>query len=126
MQRLVPSLTSAMGAAYPDLVRAQPLITETLKLEETRFRQTLQNGLKLLDDATLGLKPGEVLAGDVAFRLYDNFGFPFDLTEDALKAQGLGVDRAGFDAAMADQKRRARAAWAGSGANATDLSLIHI
>ncbi|MGL6044487.1 MAG: alanine--tRNA ligase [Sandaracinobacteroides sp.] len=120
MHRLVPSLVSAMGAAYPDLVRAQALIAETLKLEETRFRQTLQNGLKLLDEATAGLAPGSTLPGDIAFRLYDTFGFPYDLTEDALKAQGLGVDRAGFDSAMAEQKRRARAAWAGSGANATD------
>ncbi len=120
MHRLVPSLVSAMGGAYPELVRAQALISETLKLEETRFRQTLQNGLKLLDDATAGLKPGAVLAGDVAFRLYDTYGFPYDLTEDALKAQGLGVDRAGFEASMAEQKARARAAWAGSGANATD------
>ncbi|MFN7397768.1 MAG: alanine--tRNA ligase [Sandaracinobacter sp.] len=120
MHRLVPSLVSAMGAAYPELVRAQALISETLKLEETRFRQTLQNGLKLLDEATSALTPGAVLPGDVAFRLYDTFGFPYDLTEDALKAQGLGVDRAGFDAAMAEQKTRARAAWAGSGASATD------
>lgn len=120
MHRLVPSLVSTMGGAFPELVRAQALIAETLKLEETRFRQTLQNGLKLLDDATSGLKPGAVLPGDVAFRLYDTFGFPYDLTEDALKAQGLGVDRAGFEASMAEQKARARAAWAGSGANATD------
>jgi alanyl-tRNA synthetase len=120
MHRLVPSLVSAMGAAYPELVRAQTLISETLKLEETRFRQTLQNGLKLLDEATSALTPGAVLPGDVAFRLYDTFGFPYDLTEDALKAQGLSVDRAGFDAAMAEQKTRARAAWAGSGASATD------
>ncbi|PZU49358.1 MAG: alanine--tRNA ligase [Sphingomonas sp.] len=120
MHRLVPALVSTMGGAFPELVRAQALIAETLKLEETRFRQTLQNGLKLLDDATAGLKPGAVLPGDVAFRLYDTYGFPYDLTEDALKAQGLGVDRAGFDASMAEQKARARAAWAGSGANATD------
>ena len=120
MHRLVPALVSSMGGAFPELVRAQPLIAETLKLEETRFRQTLQNGLKLLDDATAGLKPGAVLPGDVALRLYDTYGFPYDLTEDALKAQGLGVDRAGFDASMAEQKARARAAWAGSGANATD------
>ncbi|MCG2840994.1 alanine--tRNA ligase [Sandaracinobacter sp. RS1-74] len=120
MHRLVPSLVSAMGGAFPELVRAQPLIAETLKLEETRFRQTLDKGLKLLDEATAGLKPGAVLPGDVAFRLYDTFGFPYDLTEDALKAQGLGVDRAGFEASMAEQKARARAAWAGSGANATD------
>lgn len=120
MHRLVPALVSAMGGAYPELVRAQALIAETLKLEETRFRQTLEKGLKLLEDATAGLKPGGTLAGEVAFRLYDTYGFPYDLTEDALKAQGLGVDRAGFEAAMAEQKARARAAWAGSGASATD------
>jgi alanyl-tRNA synthetase len=120
MHRLVPALVSAMGAAYPELSRAQPMIEETLKLEETRFRQTLQNGLRLLDEATAELAPGGTLPGAVAFRLYDTFGFPYDLTEDALRAQGLGVDRAGFDAAMAEQKRRARAAWAGSGAAATD------
>ncbi len=120
MHRLVPSLVSAMGAAYPELSRAQALIGETLKLEETRFRQTLDKGLKLLDEATAGLKHGDVLPGDVAFRLYDTYGFPYDLTEDALKAHGLGVDRGGFDAAMAEQKARARAAWAGSGASATD------
>ncbi|MFN3369940.1 MAG: alanine--tRNA ligase [Sphingomonadaceae bacterium] len=120
MHRLVPALVSVMGGAYPELVRAQPLITETLKLEETRFRQTLDKGLKLLDEASAGLKPGGTLPGEVAFRLYDTYGFPYDLTEDALKAQGLGVDRAGFDAAMAEQRARARAAWAGSGASATD------
>ncbi len=120
MHRLVPALVSTMGAAYPELGRAQPLIAETLKLEETRFRQTLDKGLKLLDEATAGLKAGQTLPGDVAFRLYDTYGFPYDLTEDALKAQGLGVDRAGFDAAMAEQKQRARAAWAGSGSSAAE------
>ncbi|QMW24643.1 alanine--tRNA ligase [Sandaracinobacteroides saxicola] len=120
MHRLVPALVTAMGAAYPELARAQPLIEETLKLEETRFRQTLSNGLRLLDEATAGMASGAVLPGEVAFRLYDTFGFPYDLTEDALRAQGLGVDRAGFEAAMAEQKKRARAAWAGSGAAATD------
>jgi len=120
MHRLVPTLVAAMGAAFPELARAEALIAETLKLEETRFRQTLQNGLKLLDDATAGLAPGATLAGDVAFRLYDTFGFPYDLTEDALRAQGLTVDRTGFDAAMAEQKKRARAAWTGSGEAGTD------
>src|SRR5918999_4370078 len=120
MHRLVPSLVAEMGAAYPDLVRAQPLIEETLKLEETRFRQTLERGLRLLDEATAGLKPGGTLAGDVAFRLYDTYGFPYDLTEDALRAQGFGVDRAGFDSAMAEQKAAARAAWKGSGAKASE------
>jgi alanyl-tRNA synthetase len=115
MHRLVPALVGQMGAAYPELVRAQPLIEETLKLEETRFRQTLQNGLRLLDEATGAMKPGDTLPGDVAFKLYDTFGFPYDLTEDALRAQDLRVDRAGFDTAMAEQKRAARAAWTGSG-----------
>jgi alanyl-tRNA synthetase len=120
MRRLVPSLVSEMGAAYPELVRAQPLIEETLKQEETRFRQTLANGLKLLDEATGTLKPGDTLPGATAFKLYDTYGFPYDLTEDALRAQGFGVDRAGFDAAMAEQKAKARAAWKGSGATASD------
>jgi alanyl-tRNA synthetase len=120
MYRLVPALVAEMGAAYPDLVRAQPLIEETLKLEETRFRQTLDKGLKLLDEATASMKPGETLPGETAFRLYDTFGFPYDLTEDALRAQGYGVDRAGFDSAMAEQKAAARAAWKGSGEKASD------
>jgi len=120
MHRLVPALVAEMGAAYPELVRAQPLIEETLRLEETRFRQTLANGLRLLDEATGSMKPGETLAGAVAFKLYDTFGFPYDLTEDALRAQNLNVDRAGFDAAMAEQKAAARAAWKGSGDKASD------
>ncbi|TFI60199.1 alanine--tRNA ligase [Sphingomonas parva] len=120
MWRLVPALTAEMGAAYPELVRAQPLIEETLKLEETRFRQTLDKGLRLLDEATAGMAAGDTLAGDVAFRLYDTYGFPYDLTEDALRAQGFGVDRSGFDAAMAEQKAAARAAWKGSGDKASD------
>jgi alanyl-tRNA synthetase len=120
MWRLVPALTAEMGAAYPELVRAQPLIEETLKLEETRFRQTLTNGLRLLDEATRSMVPGGTLGGDVAFKLYDTFGFPYDLTEDALRAQGFGVDRAGFDTAMAGQKAAARAAWKGSGSKASD------
>jgi len=119
MHRLVPALVAEMGAAYPDLVRAQPLIEETLKLEETRFRQTLDKGLKLLDEATGSMKQGETLPGDVAFKLYDTYGFPYDLTEDALRAQSLAVDRAGFDAAMAEQKAQARAAWKGSGEKAS-------
>jgi alanyl-tRNA synthetase len=120
MHRLVPALVAEMGAAYPELVRAQPLIEETLKLEETRFRQTLDKGLRLLDEATSRMAPGETLAGEVAFKLYDTYGFPYDLTEDALRAQGYGVDRAGFDAAMAEQKAAARAAWKGSGAKASE------
>jgi alanyl-tRNA synthetase len=120
MHRLVPSLVAEMGAAYPDLVRAQPLIEETLSHEETRFRQTLDRGLKLLDEATVEMKAGDVLPGETAFKLYDTFGFPYDLTEDALRAQGLGVDRAGFDEAMQRQKEAARAAWKGSGEKASD------
>ncbi|MGL4312408.1 MAG: alanine--tRNA ligase [Sphingomonas sp.] len=120
MHRLVPALVAEMGAAYPELVRAQPLIEATLQQEETRFRQTLDKGLKLLDEATAGMKAGDTLPGDTAFRLYDTYGFPFDLTEDALRAQGLAVDHAGFDAAMAEQKRAARAAWKGSGERASD------
>ncbi|OYU14855.1 MAG: alanine--tRNA ligase [Alphaproteobacteria bacterium PA4] len=120
MHRLVPALVSAMGSAYPELGRAQSLIEETLKLEETRFRQTLERGLGLLDEATAKLGAGETLPGSVAFKLYDTFGFPYDLTEDALRAQGRAVDRAGFDLAMAEQKRAARAAWTGSGARASD------
>ena len=115
MHRLVPSLVTEMGAAYPELGRAQPLIQEVLEREETKFRQTLHNGLKLLDEATGALAQGDSLPGETAFKLYDTFGFPYDLTEDALRARGIGVDRAGFDAAMAQQKAAARAAWKGSG-----------
>jgi alanyl-tRNA synthetase len=120
MHRMVPALVAEMGGAYPDLVRAQPLIEATLLQEETRFRQTLSNGLRLLDEATAGMGEGATLPGATAFKLYDTFGFPYDLTEDALRAQGLSVDRAGFDAAMAEQKAAARAAWKGSGAKASD------
>lgn len=119
MYRLVSSLVAEMGAAYPELVRAQPLIEATLQQEETRFRQTLQNGLRLLDEATASMSPGDTLAGETAFKLYDTYGFPYDLTEDALRVQGLGVDRAGFDSAMAEQKAAARAAWKGSGEQAS-------
>ncbi len=120
MWRLVPELVAEMGAAYPELVRAQPLIEATLQQEETRFRQTLTTGLKLLDEATSDLTEGGTLAGETAFKLYDTYGFPYDLTEDALRARGLNVDRAGFDTAMAAQKAAARAAWKGSGAKASE------
>jgi alanyl-tRNA synthetase len=120
MWRLVPSLVGEMGVAYPELLRAQPLIEATLSQEETRFRQTLANGLKLLDDATAGLGDGATLPGETAFKLYDTFGFPYDLTEDALRSRGLQVDRAGFDVAMAEQKAKARAAWKGSGSKANE------
>ncbi|MFT3965319.1 MAG: alanine--tRNA ligase [Sphingobium sp.] len=120
MHRLVPGLVQEMGAAYPELGRAQALITETLLREETRFRQTLDKGLRLLDEATAGMARGDTLAGETAFRLYDTYGFPLDLTEDALRTQGLGVDKAGFDEAMAAQKAAARAAWKGSGEKASE------
>ncbi len=120
MHRLVPALVAEMGAAYPELVRAQPLIEATLRQEETQFRKTLDKGLKLLDEATAGMGEGDILAGETAFNLHDTYGFSYDLTEDALRTQGLHVDRAGFDAAMAEQKRAARAAWKGSGAKASD------
>ena len=115
MHRLVPALVAEMGAAYPELGRAQPLIEETLLREEVQFRRTLSNGIKLLDEATGGLGEGDKLPGDTAFKLYDTYGFPYDLTEDALRARGIAVDREGFDAAMAQQKAAARAAWKGSG-----------
>lgn len=120
MHRMVPALVAEMGGAYPELVRAQPLIEATLLQEETRFRQTLANGLKLLDEATAGMGEGDTLPGETAFKLYDTYGFPYDLTEDALRPQGMHVDREGFDAAMAQQKAAARAAWKGSGAKASD------
>jgi len=120
MYRLVGALVSEMGAAYPELVRARPLIEETLLREETRFRQTLDKGLKLLDEAVAALPEGATLPGETAFRLYDTYGFPYDLTEDALRRQGLGVDRTGFDTAMAAQKAAARAAWKGSGQKASE------
>src|SRR6186713_2566352 len=120
MHRLVPSLVTEMGSAYPELPRAQALIEATLLQEETRFRQTLANGLKLLDEATAEMSEGGTLPGETAFKLYDTFGFPYDLTEDALRARGLSVDRAGFDSAMAEQKAAARAAWKGSGEKASD------
>ena len=115
MHRLVPTLVGEMGQAYPELVRGQALIEETLQREETRFRETLEKGLRLLDDATGDLGKGDELDGEVAFKLYDTYGFPYDLTEDALRAQGISVDREGFDAAMARQREAARAAWKGSG-----------
>ena len=120
MHRLVGSLAAEMGAAYPELLRAQPLIEATLQQEETQFRRTLDKGIKLLDEATAGMTPGSILAGDTAFKLYDTYGFPYDLTEDALRAQGFGIDLAGFETAMNNQKAMARAAWKGSGAKASD------
>ena len=120
MYRLVPALVTKMGQAYPELNRAGALITETLKLEETRFRTTLERGLRLLDDEVAKLPEGTPLPGDVAFRLYDTYGFPIDMTEDALRAQGRAVDMDGFEAAMTRQRDEARKAWSGSGETATD------
>ena len=120
MWRLVPTLVQQMGETYQELVRAQPLITETLKLEETRFRKTLEKGLGLLSEASRGLKTGDVFPGDTAFKLYDTYGFPLDLTQDALKSRGIGVDTDAFDAAMQKQKEEARKAWKGSGEAATE------
>ncbi|MFE3835680.1 alanine--tRNA ligase [Pseudogemmobacter sonorensis] len=115
MHRLVPALVRQMGAAYPELVRAQSLIEETLKLEETRFGQTLERGLKLLDDELAKIPEGADLPGAAAFRLYDTYGFPLDLTQDALREMGRNVDIAGFDDAMEEQRAKARASWSGSG-----------
>jgi len=115
MWRLVPALVRLMGQAYPELERARPLITETLKLEESRFKQTLDRGLKLLDEETARLGAGDSLAGEVAFKLYDTYGFPLDLTQDILRGQGRAVDTAAFDKAMERQRAAARKAWTGSG-----------
>ena len=115
MHKLVPALVRQMGAAYPELTRAQAMIEETLRSEETRFRQTLDRGLRLLDDELARLSEGADLPGEAAFKLYDTFGFPLDLTQDALREKGRAVQTEGFDAAMAEQKRMARAAWSGSG-----------
>ncbi|WP_099823156.1 alanine--tRNA ligase [Oceaniglobus indicus] len=118
MHRLVPALVRQMGQPYPELVRAQAMIEDTLLTEETRFRQTLERGLRLLDDELAGLPAAAALPGPSAFKLYDTFGFPLDLTQDALREKGRSVDVAGFDAAMAAQKAKARASWAGSGETA--------
>ncbi len=120
MWRLLPALVGQMGRAYPELVRAEALISETLKLEETRFRKTLERGLGLLSDATSDLAEGDQLNGETAFKLYDTYGFPLDLTQDALRARGIGVDTNAFSAAMERQKAEARASWSGSGDKATE------
>ena len=120
MHRMVGALTGEMGNAFPELNRAKPLIEETLFREETNFRRTLDKGLKLLDAEISDMEEGDTLPGATAFKLYDTFGFPYDLTEDALRAKSLGVDREGFDAAMAEQKAAARAAWKGSGDQASE------
>src|SRR5271167_3210358 len=115
MWKLVPLLVREMGQAYPELHRAEALITETLKLEETRFRNTLERGLAILDEASKSLKKGDMFDGVTAFTLYDTYGFPLDLTQDALRARGISVDLASFNDAMERQKAKARASWSGSG-----------
>lgn len=120
MYRLVPALVREMGTAYPELIRAEPLITETLRLEESRFRKTLERGLSILDEETRTLAKGQNLSGETAFTLYDTYGFPLDLTQDALKPRGIGVDTDAFKAAMERQREMARAAWSGSGEAATE------
>ncbi|TNC07878.1 alanine--tRNA ligase [Methylobacterium terricola] len=120
MFRLVPTLVREMGQAYPELVRAESLIVETLRLEETRFRRTLERGLSILDAETRDLSDGQSLSGETAFTLYDTYGFPLDLTQDALKSRGITVDTDGFSAAMQRQRAAARAAWSGSGEAATE------
>ncbi|MEY1555466.1 alanine--tRNA ligase [Yoonia sp. R2331] len=118
MHKLVPALVQQMGAAYPELGQGQRLIEETLLNEEVRFKQTLDRGLKLLDDALVDVPEGADLPGETAFKLYDTYGFPLDLTQDALREKGRGVDTPGFDAAMEEQKAKARAAWSGAGGEA--------
>jgi alanyl-tRNA synthetase len=120
MWRLVPLLVREMGQAYPELHRAESLITETLRLEETRFRKTLERGLAILDEETRSLQQGDRLNGETAFTLYDTFGFPLDLTQDALRPRGIAVDTDAFNAAMERQREKARASWAGSGEAATE------
>ncbi|MDO8399137.1 MAG: alanine--tRNA ligase [Bradyrhizobium sp.] len=120
MHRIVPALVREMGQAYPDLVRAEKLIEETLRLEETRFRKTLERGLSILDEKSSSLKKGDMFDGDTAFTLYDTYGFPLDLTQDALKSRGISVDQASFTDAMERQKAKARASWSGSGDTKTE------
>ena len=126
MYRVLPALIQEMGRAYPELVRAEALTSETLKLEETRFRKTLDRGLTLLADATADLSKGDSLDGETAFKLYDTYGFPLDLTQDALRVRNIGVDITGFNDAMQRQKAEARASWAGSGDKATETVWFEI
>ncbi len=120
MYKLLPALITQMGQAYPELGRAESLISETMKLEEMRFKKTLDKGLRILDDATRELKEGDSLEGNVAFKLYDTYGFPFDLTVDALRERNLTVDKVGFDVAMEEQRAKARANWSGAGGEADE------
>src|SRR5690606_9806878 len=120
IHKLVPALVREMGQAYPELSRGEAMITETVRLEEGRFIKTLGRGLQILADESRDLAEGDVLNGATAFKLYDTYGFPLDLTQDALRNRGITVDQAGFDSAMAAQKAEARKSWAGSGEAATD------
>ncbi|NVJ93306.1 MAG: alanine--tRNA ligase [Methylocystaceae bacterium] len=120
LHKLVPTLTGLMGQAFPELIRAQALISETLELEEARFKKLLDRGLTLLDAETETLKKGDELSGEVAFKLYDTFGFPVDLTQDALKPKGINVDMSGFESAMEKQRAEARKNWSGSGGHADE------
>lgn len=126
LHRLVPTLVREMGEAFPEIVRAQALATETLKLEETRFKETLDRGLRILSDETDKLGEGQALDGEVAFKLYDTYGFPVDLTADILRGQGRSLDQAGFDAAMERQRAAARKSWSGSGEAATDRTWFEV
>jgi len=126
MWKLLPALVEQMGRAYPELIRAEALISETLKLEETRFRKTLERGLHLLSEATAAMEEGDELDGETAFKLYDTYGFPLDLTQDALRQRGISVDDAGFNTAMERQKAEARANWAGSGEAATETVWLEL
>ena len=126
MWKLVPTLVREMGAAYPELQQTQDLITETLRLEETRFRKTLERGLRILDEESQGLKSGDVFAGDTAFKLYDTYGFPLDLTQDALRARGVVVDTDAFAKSMEVQKTEARRAWKGTGDSKADAVWFEI
>lgn len=120
MYKLLPALQKEMGEAYPELYRYEKLITETIRTEETRFGKTLDKGMRLLDEETAGLSKGDTLNGETAFKLYDTYGFPLDLTQDALKLKGIEVDTCGFETAMAKQKEEARKNWAGSGDTGTE------
>jgi alanyl-tRNA synthetase len=120
IHRLVPVLAAEMGQHYPELVRGEEMISETVRLEEERFLKTLSRGLQILEDETTGMSTGDTLSGDTAFKLYDTYGFPLDLTQDALRTRGISVDQAGFDAAMTAQKEEARKNWAGSGGAADE------
>ncbi|MFZ5738426.1 MAG: alanine--tRNA ligase [Pseudomonadota bacterium] len=120
MWRLVWALVREMGQAYPELVRAEAMIEETMRLEETRFRKTLDRGLAILDEKSAGLNKGDMFDGETAFTLYDTYGFPLDLTQDALRNRGINVDIASFTDAMDRQRAKARASWAGSGEAATE------